>query len=265
MTNGIKTNGAPGFSESGPPDDWDFGIGSVRGYRWWSWQVPASLAGCLKVDDDTARPLLGANNMHWGPGRQEATCGAYGAVAFQTDQSPHEPPEYHYPCGCGFWGYWDVNVPFKDHFSVTTFYAPAEQYSVFPRYYLSGKGLYSARIPVLGSVKATGRLIIGEKGFRSQYAEIESLCIPPEAASLLGWWTTITNVKDVKGYLTVTDMLRGKDTYSGNQSVQASADEVQFRLATLESMLSKLYPDAYVASSKDAMTSMFPPDKSYAS
>lgn len=272
----IPVSGMQGFSEKGAPEDWDLAIGEVYGYRWWKIQVPAKFAGYLEAPDRTLDAshsrLIGANLQPWDNKRMEAKC-----TASSTKNAPswddllegrkpvmHEPPEIRVACGCGFWAYFDQHLDVDQHFSNLS----------------SGKPHRTAdlvELPVFGVIKGTGRVIVGEKGFRSQYAEIVGLCLPELAQNQLGWWTKPVVTEDYRDYR----LRRARNTnfYSAamgspgwyttdnrrtaTESVEATRDEVMGRIAFVEGMLSTLYPDAKLMSDQDALCAYFPPDKNY--
>jgi hypothetical protein len=238
----VLFSGLPGYSERGAPDDWDMSLGEVFGYRWWYLPLPPDLAGYRNssfIYEGQVSPgpgsdnLYGANNQAWMDGRMEAKCTShrYSSVMARSGIK-HEPPETREACGCGFWAYFNKDLQVGDVLSASF-----------------GKDIpnmnsYGASIPVFGVIKGTGRVIIGEKGFRSQYAEIMGLCIPPAAVTQLSWWLH-------------------RDLY-GIQKEKCSANEHQMRLSEVETMLSRVYPSARVFTHRDVLTSYFPPDSNYA-
>lgn len=163
------STGLNGFSEEGVPDNWDFAIGEVMGYRWWKLAIPAGMAGyemapVYRVED---HPLQGANSKSWYNGVNEAACAPSYLWGYTGSNRSfqHEPPEYRESCACGFWAYFDPDIR-VEHVLGGLDRAVANNMGEF------------AQIPVYGVVRGTGRVIIGEKGFRSQYAEILGLAIP---------------------------------------------------------------------------------------
>lgn len=280
----ITSTGIDGFSEKGAPDEWDMAIGEVHGYRWWKLPVPATLAGFKVRGYDqyfasTYRGLLtGANNCTWTDGKQTARCTAT-SYSFSFSTTPvhlgltHEPPEYREPCGCGFWAYFDKQLDVQEIMS--GFYHDTPRFN----------GIY-IDLPIFGVVRGTGRVIIGEKGFRSQYAEIIGLCVPPKAVKLLSW-----NVDMGRGYGSygnryeegyasgsVWNALGGSAGASvwgtpgaGNYTSDNGCDyrpversQLMARIATVEAWLSHEYPSARILSDQSALTRYFPPDKNYA-
>jgi hypothetical protein len=144
-----------GFDGKGAAD-FEFAIGSVRGLR--TWDLPASdvlqrslaqpSAEMPSVEGLTGSmrggPLLrGMTGKAWEPGVNEAKC---------SHHPDHEPPvefdaKRDLECGCGFWAYWQLD--------------PGRR--------------WNGSLPVMGIIEGTGRVLIGEKGFRSQKARIIAL------------------------------------------------------------------------------------------
>ncbi len=136
--------GMAGFGER----DFAFAAGSVRGIRSWSIPQPP-----LHQNPRTAGwpesaiiRLRGLTGCEWGPGVQEAVC---------NNDSRHQPPvewdeKSASACGCGYWAYWDIQGGSMS----------------------SSPGLSLA---IAGIIEGTGRVIIGERGFRSQLSRIIAL------------------------------------------------------------------------------------------
>lgn len=269
----IGTTGIPGFSEQGSPEEWDLAVGEIYGYRWWKLMIPARLAGYLDAPEEYSlseqhQHLVGANNGNWKAGRNEAVCDAFNRGEFTRC---HEPPEIRVDCGCGYWAYFDKNLSVGAHFSSLNRPTPklADEYlfSTAPAF---------VEIPVFGVVKGTGRVIIGDKGFRSQYAEIFGLCLPYVAQQQLGWWIkqnfTVIPPAPYMGMTrgpeaqTVFNALTGRD---GQPKLEIRMEGCQpfvqgSRIATVEAMLSEAYPGARIFSDQDTLTGYFPPDSNYA-
>ncbi len=148
----MSNTGLNGFDGSG---EFDLIAGSVTGLRWWT------------AFDGTLQGMRGP----WQPGQNEATCSvqpsmpvissAWDDIAWVngvptriSDIPPEHQPIKHQPpeesCGCGFWAYWDLE-------------------NNNPSYH---------GIAVCGIIEGTGRVLIGEKGFRCQYAEVIALHVP---------------------------------------------------------------------------------------
>lgn len=245
----IPFNGFPGYSERGAPDEWDMSLGEVFGYRWWYMPVDPSLVGYMfpcnasyneyALSTDKTRGILyGANNQPWMNGRMEARCTSTrrnsSSYDFVMDRPPliHEPPEIREACGCGFWAYFNKDL------QIGSVLAEAMTKDI------PNVSSYGASVPVFGVVKGTGRVIIGDKGFRSQYAQIMGLCIPPVTVTQLSWWihnpTSLSIAKE-----------------------KCSEIEHLTRLSAIESLLSMAYPSARLFTDQSLLTSYFPPDKNY--
>lgn len=193
--------GMQGFAEKGAPEGWDMAVGTVRGFRWWQLVVPLvpryapeprSAVNiwnnpCLDVFGhvyspmefgrdgkvwDIGKPYGEVNGMHGGTwqrryaetdGRYKAGCTPHGFTFSTSFSSPHTAipsPE----CGCGFWAYWN-GLPVADFDCAM----PVLRYSK-----QSG---YSLNIPVGGMIEGSGHTIIGERGFRCEYAKITDLAV----------------------------------------------------------------------------------------
>ena len=155
--------GLPGFAGKD-----DLVMGSVTGVRWWKVH-PGGLAG--------------AYGHIWCHGRNEARCGKSHPnrwphnvtwingepVALEQPDRPNE--ENHVPgdhCECGFWAYWDLKENFFSY--------------------------DNGHILVCGIIEGTGRVLIGERGFRSQYAEITALHVEfPWEQELQSLWAPALN------------------------------------------------------------------------
>lgn len=276
VTSKIPTTGMPGFSESGQPDEWDLSIGEITGYRWWKIRVPARFAGYLSAPDMPLEgiKLIGQNNHVWEPGRIEAKCTASRRVPMVTwddlleGREPvpppeHEPPEIRVSCGCGFWAYFNPNEDCANHFSNLTGDKPNRTHSAV------------VELPILGVIKGNGRVIVGERGFRSQYAEVAGLCIPDFVATQLSWFTTSRENVGVNRHL---DSIRSTTFYRAamgapgwyydedvvpTETTRVPNGELLTRLSALEAALGDTYPDARIFSSQRALAGYFPPDASY--
>ena len=271
----IVSSGMGGFSEAGEPGNWDMALGEIYGYRWWKMEVPSTLVGY--GNGYNPRPvepqffeskLIGANARSWNNGKNEAVCtsGSSHSIATWDDLIEgvkplvHEPPEYRAKCGCGFWAYFDKNLDVTNVLGGMQGPTPDMAW-----------GRMTAWIPVLGVVKGTGRVIIGTKGFRSQYAEIIGLCVSDRAKELLGY-----DIGQGYGYQrNSSHVARGFGGPPGYYSYdyessyadhvrQAHTTERLRRFAFIEAALSNGYPDAKVFSDQMNMVKYFPPDKNYA-
>lgn len=245
----IPFSGIAGYSEKGAPEDWDTAMGEVYGYRWWYLVLPPELVGYIDCTprmmtaDKQVGTLYGANNQPWHDGRLEARCTSYRGLGtsgvMNRTNEPHQPPETREACGCGFWAYFNKGLEVSEVLSM--------QFAGSAPHLLS----YGAAIPVFGVVKGTGRVIIGEKGFRCQYAQIMGLCLPPVAINQLRWWLPISIYDTV-----YTDVPLDREN--------CSEAELMIRLSQLEAILSDGYPSARLFTSQELLTQYFPPDKNYA-
>ena len=132
----------PGFGE----DDFEFAAGTVQGIRYWNMPAPPLTRDPQSFSGTDWQPVLrGMTGKIWGPETLEAACNYV---------SSHLPPvEYDLAdgqnCGCGIWAYWDIRS--------------------------SGRVSADSTMPVAGIISGTGRVIVGEKGFRSQRGKIIAL------------------------------------------------------------------------------------------
>lgn len=250
----IPFSGFAGYSEKGAPEDWDMAMGEVFGYRWWYLVVPPEMVGYLGY---VAKPsavrqtyiLYGANNQSWMDGRMEAVCTKTNTKLFSgiMDRSTftHKPPETREACGCGFWAYFNEGMRVDE---VLAMKFADNTPSIFS---------YGAAIPVFGVVKGTGRVIIGEKGFRSQYAEIIGLCIPPVSVRQLGWWLTPGDGSFGQVYEP-----GWSDAFPSHRQ-ECTPAEHEVRLASVETVIAQNYPSAKLFTDQKLLTQYFPPDKNY--
>lgn len=263
-----------GFSEKGEPDAWDMAVGHVIGYRWWKIAVPATLAGFADYRADTPAweprqdPLSGANMQHWHAGKNTAVCTRSSAVPTWahllegTLPMDHEPPEYREPCGCGFWAYFN---PFLDVDRVLGGVSGDNPSRAGNQVFL----------PVLGVVKGTGRVIIGQKGFRSQYAEIIGLCVSDRAKRHLNWNIRVSppdehyyERQQAQTYSYAWQTAPGSmewRRFPSSYEVITQADDADrlIRYAAVEALLSTAYPDARIMCDENALRSYFGTDKNY--
>ena len=245
----IPYSGLPGYSERGAPEEWDTAMGQVYGYRWWYLPITPEMAGYLDCPPRTTVTgrhlcvLNGAHNQEWEDGRMEATCTSESPFySFVMNKPPtiHKPPETRVACGCGFWGYFNQGLRVDEVLSFVDGYTPR----LFS---------WAAAIPVFGVIKGTGRVIIGEKGFRCQYAEIMGLCIPQAAVQQLQWWIHYKESPTVLG-----------PTHKQPPSFdKCSEAELVTRVSEIEGMLSARYPSAKIFTDQELLIRYFPPDKNY--
>jgi len=177
-----------GFSDR-EPEDWDMAVGTVRGYRWWTMLVPVTSDAQHIAALDSGEyfsgeylswsPLAGRctiQGMHGGQwarmfsenGRYRARCSADRFLYFTSSASPvptapHVSETIEAGCGCGFWAYWkelpmewDACVPYARRDSVDG---------------------YHLTIPLAGVIEGSGKTVIGERGFRCEYARVTDLTL----------------------------------------------------------------------------------------
>lgn len=285
----ILSSGMAGFSEVGMPEDWDLAVGEIYGYRFWRMRLPACLAGFALSPPMSPgyydEGLEGANNYRWQPGRQEATCtnmptglAQLTQVSYRGPQPSfyeilehpvvHEPPETRIACGCGFWGYFDPEINLCTHFTHMSGLTPRKS------------GDY-VTVGVFGVIKGSGRVIVGEKGFRSQYAEIAGLCLTGEAKRQFAWdrlydyhydaiyshnltggvgLSSRVYSHDVTGIARAAE----QDIAAARLTKLADIPEVIGRLLVVEGVLGTRYPGVKIFSSEEDLVRHFPPDTSYA-
>jgi len=186
-----------GFSDRNP-DNWDMAAGTVRGYRWWTVAaplVPAGFRNHLELTDPFLTRRLPAHvtwsdgwipdpyrctvqGMHGGRWTRGLTHNNGGKYKAECRASPSAimavPPsrEILAPgCGCGFWAYWrdlpvewDACIPYVRRLD--------------PRAYQQND--YLVTIPVAGVIEGSGKTVIGDKGFRSEYARITDMAFAVE-------------------------------------------------------------------------------------
>ena len=122
--------------------EWDLGLGTVRGYRWWH-VVP-------KFEDDTLLTaqvsLIGNAGGEWTSPELIAKCSGQiynGPMVMEEHRSPH--PD----CQCGIYADWKPYPSFAEIFS---------------------SGYYTGRM--FGVIEGSGRTIIGTEGFRCENARM---------------------------------------------------------------------------------------------
>lgn len=112
--------------------------GTLRGYRAW------------RLDGSFLRSVVDAGV--WQETGNTADCGRFDSrlmIIGPEVLDYHRTPDRH--CTCGFYA--------KHHLSAV-------------------EGEFNLRQFLHGSIKAYGKVILGTKGFRAQYADIEALCTP---------------------------------------------------------------------------------------
>lgn len=149
----VTSTGMKGFQEEATPADWDLALGSVQGFR--KWQVNLNGAeGEGAVVGSYSKDLL--NHTMLDDGRRVGTCHAGGS------NHPKEEVPADTGCGCGWWAYWSPEEARKHNGSSG-----------------DGKSTFSVTVGVEG----TGRVVIGQKGFRSQYIRITGIAPDQELAA----------------------------------------------------------------------------------
>jgi hypothetical protein len=231
-------------------------MGEVYGYRWWYLVINSELAGYrLHSLSSTFIPyaaqqeggLYGANNKPWTDGRMEAVCTRSSMRMFMFSRPSdylHFPPETREACGCGFWAYFNKDVRVAD---------------IIPRMggELPNLFSYGVAIPVFGVIKGTGRIIIGDKGFRSQYAQIMGLCLSPAAITQLSWWPIMCEREGFEA----AELNPLAEKFLAEKCSEA---EHATRISVIESILCQCFPSARLFTSQELLTRYFPPDKNYA-
>jgi hypothetical protein len=173
-----------GFAEKGTPEGWDLALGTVRGFRVWTLNLPlksaseilrqpwrrditgwgqqSSAVNAFILPDIAHSSVEGMFGGRWKKpihiawdGWLDATCG---------NMIHDQPPQTGQGCGCGFWAYWNArdNTYFQSH---------------DPWVKQQGEG-YSLRIQLMGVIEGSGPTIIGERGFRTARARVTDLSMP---------------------------------------------------------------------------------------
>jgi len=140
-------SGMTGFAEQGRKE-LDFAFGTVSGLRQWTLDGPDFSLDPAGAEASWARSAIyGATGYAWSAGVLEGVCnnGKNHLVPCEQDEAGR--------CGCGFWAYWDMAGLSGNRFSPS--------------------GV--RRLPVLGVIAGFGRVILGERGFRSQKARLIAL------------------------------------------------------------------------------------------
>lgn len=215
--------GMPGFGEK----DFEFAAGSVRGIRVWSMTPPPLHQNPHEAEWHPA-PLRGATGYEW-PDSSALDSSALEATC-KHDASHKPPVEFDEKsgsaCGCGWWAYWDMRN------------ASAQISS-------------SGSLPVAGIIKGTGRVIIGEKGFRSQLAQIIALA-PAFSIQVQGGNTgrgQYGDYGDPYSYSASQDQPDEKELEEAKQNADAW-------MAVIQGRLEDLYPDAKVYATVESMLAM---------
>jgi hypothetical protein len=137
----ISTTGMAGFQEQAQPNDWDFAMGLVQGFRKWSVNASQNAVVGSYSKDFLAHKMLE-------DGRRVGIC-------YQSGSShPPEQVPADSGCGCGWWAYWSPEEA-KKHGGASG----------------DNKTVFAVTVAVEGS----GRVVIGQKGFRSQYVRVTGI------------------------------------------------------------------------------------------
>lgn len=240
------TAGVPGFDSAGSRD-FELAMGSVRGFRYWTLPVGPALQRCLSREDAepcvaslgiTAIPLLtGATGRPWNPGVNKATCNNF---------RDHKPPvEYDEArgsaCGCGHWAYWTVS----------------------DSQWLSGT-------TVAGIIDGTGRVLIGEKGFRAEQGKI--LALAPAFTIDVSYYNDYAHPGNSSSRDAYGNVYRYGDPYdylyerpvappgpSPEEERARAQQKADAWMAVLMDLLGSLYPEARVFATVKGMLATFPP------
>jgi hypothetical protein len=142
------SSGMQGFTERGSAE-FEFAVGTVRGLRQWNLDPPDFNQDPTR-NNWTPLPMKGATGSFlWQAGVNDAGCNRD-----KSHQAPVDVDENGVSCGCGFWAYWDISG-----------LAAGGAMSINPNYGL----------PITGLIEGSGRVLVGERGFRSQRAKIIAL------------------------------------------------------------------------------------------
>lgn len=220
--------GLDGFDEA------EFVAGSVTGYRWWSLEAPDLALSPARADIMWRHGQLRGMQDYWQPGLNIAICKSDRTYRYHPDSTiPDEN------CGCGYWAYWTLQ-----HHQV-------------------GSG---GTLPVCGVIEGSGNVLIGTKGFRCSRARIVALHLPfsiqPQVPASLerqlraaGW-----DGRFIDYGRTVPPHLTGKVTEA---DVQAALVQAEAWMAVIGDRLARIYPDAEVFETKDAMLAKYPANPQY--
>lgn len=217
--------GMTGFAEQGRQEltgqaaaELPFAIGSVTGLRQWTLTSPDLAKDPHGASQHWPGALLrGATGYDWTPGTVEAAC---------NNGYPHASPAEFVDgteksrCGCGYWAYWDSAGLSANRFSST------------------GNGL-----PVLGVIEGFGRVLIGEKGFRSQKARIIALA----PAFSIQAEVTPRNRGTYWDELSFTRAAPGTEEFEEEAQIALQAQQhADAWMAVIQDRLGQMYPGARV-------------------
>jgi hypothetical protein len=206
--------GMPGFDEKHEAG-YSLTLGSVLGLRWFWLDVPDFNAQNPLADGE-AGPWKGAPATLRGQMGNPYDRGVMDAYC-TSDREAHGQKIPVESCGCGFWAYWTEHA--------------ASQHG----------GGDSWRLPVLGVIEATGRVLHGELGFRAQKAKIVAL-FPAFKVSFYG-------VCDAENAEPLAERAMNAWSLTWHSAI--------------ETRLEQAYPDARVYATSNAMTANHPPGKGY--
>lgn len=241
---GFGRAGRLGLTED--PAEPDLVLGAVTGYRWWTLAAPDFNGDPARADETWPRDLLRGQYDAWQPGVNAAECKVAG------------PPRRHYPetvpdeaCGCGFWAYW------------------------LPQWHKLSE---VRTVAVFGVVKGSGKVLIGEQGFRAARARPLAVHLPftlavratayqrrpePDLARALrkaGFTGAVHTYRGGAGpgelELTYRDVTAAQDP-EGHALAEAW-------MAVLGDRLAQVYPGVDVCETRDLLLAKYPPDPNYA-
>lgn len=245
--NPVRGNGAgmTGFAETGELDfEPGFDLKPVRGLRQWTLKSPDFRGDPLSADCGgwTVSPLTGMTGYAWADGVLEAYCGN-GYDHVPPVESVTEPRGSTVRDGCGFWAYWSMTE-------------------------LAGNSSFSGSggLPVLGLIQGYGRVLLGERGFRSQRAQIVALApaFSVQAEVTPPWQQpgrstnpyTYKNSNDP--YLQFSEEhKREEETEEIRQRAQRHADAW---MAVITDRLGEMYPSARVFATAAGLLASVPPE-----
>ena len=132
-----------GFQERKLAPDWDFVVGKLIGYRSMGWAKSYT-------------ELVGAQGKNFLGFKPDAGGRRQGECRTQMGAILHDRVPADEDCGCGWWGYWDAEVASKHYLGSRT-------------------EIHSKH---LVAVEGSGRVVIGQNGWRSEYLKIIGAVVP---------------------------------------------------------------------------------------
>jgi len=224
--------GMTGFAETGKRDlgqDFEFALGRVLGLRQWTLHGPDFRGDPLNAGTGgwPTALLAGATGYLWEDGVLEAQCGNGRSHPVPTEFDG-DVSDYTYGgnrCGCGFWAYWSTSELAGNTFA--------------------GSG----GLPVLGVIEGHGRVLLGERGFRSQRAKISALApaFTVQAEAQLGSkWRYAQPGQDP--YLPFAEERKSEAKLEEEQQevLQRAQQHADAWMAVIQDRLSHMYPSAQV-------------------